>query len=97
MKSVFDNGVNLATAQLTGAWQNIIHNCHNHLSFSLSPNQQNSGQEFFSPHMPLFITIFHTMLEPNGSGDSLFLKSINLDRFSATFGNIDVRCMHESV
>lgn len=44
---MFDNGVNLATEQLTGPWQNIIHNCHNHLSFSLSPNQQNSGQEFF--------------------------------------------------
>lgn len=95
MKSVCDSG-NLAAVQLAGPWQIIIHNCQKHLSFSLSPNQQNSGQDF-SPDLPLFIMIFHTMLEPNGCGDNLFLKSINLDRFSTIFCYTDVKRMHESL
>lgn len=93
MGKVFDNSVNLATAQLTGPQQNIIQNCHNHLSFSLSPNQQNSGQDFLSPHLALFITIFHTMLEPNGCKDSFFLESINIDRISTSFWDMNVKCI----
>lgn len=41
--------------------------------------------------------IFHTVVEPNGCGDSLLLWRTNLDKFSATFCYIDVKYMHESL